>query len=1455
MSHTDSTNTQNGPSGSVSGLPGRLGRLSGDDLVSALRADQSGRWRAGHGVPAEAYLAAFPEVAASPDDALVLIGGEVVLRFERGEEPALAEYADRFPKLAEAIALQFEVQAHFGGRSTVSAVPSARVPPPEPPPGYEILGELGRGGMGVVYKARHLSLNRVVALKMIRPDVVPDPNKAVRFRQEAELTARLQHANVVQVYEIGGDAGRMFLAMEFVDGPTLAQKVAGAPFAPAAAARLIETLAAAVHEAHRLRIVHRDLKPGNILLTADGVPKVTDFGLAKWDIDGGLTQTGAVLGTPSYMAPEQAVGDAARIGPATDVYGLGAVLYECLTGRPPFRGGTPLETLRRVENQEPDAVRAVRPEVPRDLETICHKCLEKRPDRRYASTAALAEDLQRFQAGRPVAARPIGAVGRAARWARRNPGWAAAVSIAAALLGTIAVGGVGAAVYLDQKRQAADLARAEAVGARTEADAARAEAADKYWHSLVDRARAERNSRRVGQRFETLRAVREAYAMRPSGDLRSEALAALCLPDVEVAAEWDGHPNGTQLLTFDATCERFARIDRSGTISICRRVPGGEEVVGRVCTGSEPPFTSLSLSPDGRYVVVGLEQQFEGTAGRVCVWRAEDAARVLDSTRGLVLSGVSFRSGSRQVALAHADGHVGVYDLPSGRPERVFAAAGVQVAFHPADGRVAVAGGDRVRVFDADTGREHPPLVAGTARPRANSVAWHPDGRRLAAGCDDERVHVWNADTAAEDAAPFAGHNTLGLTIAFNPTGDRLLSNGWDEVPHLWDTATGRVVLKLPGLTATRFGPKDLLAHTRVGTRVKLWRLAAGREVRVLQSKRAGSDTDLYCPAVHPNGRLLAAATLATLNWFDLDTGEEISAVQVPGSQQAFPRFFDPNGDLVTYGFGTGTRVWPVAERSAPGLVRYGPPGKIGTINDKLICGYSRNRKWLAYPLHTDTILTHRDRPEETITLGPQYDVRNADVSPDGLWVFTGSFWTHPKEPAAKVWNLTTGKPVRDLPVPAVSVSGLFSPDGRYLATYQKGTGTQLWQVGTWHLVGGRGNGPFCFREDGKVMAVAERAGEVRLVETATGRELARLTAPDPVNLTPLCFTPDGGRLIVSPNPKSALIVWDIRTLRRQLAGLGLDWDDPAGSLPDVPLDPTRPQIEMTGLDRFRSPTPIEVVASTTVELLTRPSPDLHFRRGMALAGLGMWVLAEGDFDRAVGMDPRHLNAIYRRGRARMVLGDMAGAVADLTQVIDQPRVRSPARIYRSVALDALGRTAEASIDRTAVPSVVGEYRRYARDHHDTGDTRMAVLLYSAVLSAEPTDHATCHTLATLLLTGPNDLRDATRALTLARRAVAARPDDPGYRTTLGITLYRSGKFQAAVTELTHPEGRPDPAALYGLAMCWHRLGALERAGEAFGRAEERRREGALTGPGMKPKELAALREEALELLFPSPRK
>jgi len=387
----------------------------------------------------------------------------------------------------------------------------AEPPPEEPAPwarlaNLELHEEIGRGGMGVVYRARQAGLDRTVAVKVLLRARFAGPEERERFQREARAAARLKHPGIVGIFDIGEDDGMPWFSMEHLPGKNLEQVVRDHPLAARDAAQCIRRVAEAVHHAHDNDVLHRDLKPSNILLDQDGEPRVTDFGVARLDShnDSNLTRSGQVLGSPGYAAPEQAFGG--KADPRTDVYGLGASLYHLLTSRPPFVGPTLDAVLVQLRDDDPLSVRKLNPTVPRDLETVCLKCLRKDPEQRYATAGQVADDLRRFLSGEPVHAKPIGPLGRAWRWGRRHP-WTGALAVACGLLVATLIGGF----LVAERREDREERRVLLIAASHEA-------------------RAER----VGDsRRRSLAAVQEAWSIKPSPGLRNEAIAALSLPGVE----------------------------------------------------------------------------------------------------------------------------------------------------------------------------------------------------------------------------------------------------------------------------------------------------------------------------------------------------------------------------------------------------------------------------------------------------------------------------------------------------------------------------------------------------------------------------------------------------------------------------------------------------------------------------------------------------------------------------------------------------------------------------------------------------------------------------------------------------------------------------------------------------------------------------------------------------------
>lgn len=451
------------PTGSVDRAIEAVRRFSRSLWLDLLRRDQSERWQSGAGVLVETYFERLPELRDDPEETLVLICGEVHALRAAGVGVELVEYQRRFPELAEELAMQFELDTALGTSERDFDEAEADESEDFQLPGFRVLHEIGRGTSGVVYLARQLSIDRLVAIKAMYLSVV-DAKQLGRQRQEASILSRMQHPHVVQIYDVIEAHGMLCSVIEYVDGPTLAEFTGGKPLTPNEAARLVKVLARAMHAVHEAGILHRDLKPSNVLMTSDGEPKLTDFGLAKLlTADNLLTTHNCLLGTPSYMPPEAATGNGSAADRTGDVYSLGAILYELLTGRPPFLGVTVLDTLSLIRERDPVPPRSSLPHTPRDLETICLKCLEKAPQQRYPTAAALADDLGHFLQGSAIQARRRSAAEKAWRWCRRNP---VVATLAASLLLAVVVGFGGVLWQLDR----AEYARQRESQARNEAD-------------------------------------------------------------------------------------------------------------------------------------------------------------------------------------------------------------------------------------------------------------------------------------------------------------------------------------------------------------------------------------------------------------------------------------------------------------------------------------------------------------------------------------------------------------------------------------------------------------------------------------------------------------------------------------------------------------------------------------------------------------------------------------------------------------------------------------------------------------------------------------------------------------------------------------------------------------------------------------------------------------------------
>jgi hypothetical protein len=606
--------------------------------------------------------------------------------------------------------------------------------------------------MGVVYLARQVRLDRPCALKVILAGVHADPVAAVRFLGEAEAIARLQHANIVQIHHIGEADGLPFLELEYVEGGSLDQRLDGTPWPARRAAELVEGLARGVAEAHRLGIVHRDLKPGNVLLAADGTPKVGDFGLAKrLQVESGLTATGSILGTPSYMAPEQAEGKARQVGPLADVYALGAILYELLTGRPPFRGTTVLETLEQVKTAEPVPPKRLVPGVPRDAETIALKCLQKDPEKRYASADDLSEDLRRFLADEPIRARRVSLAGRLLRWGRRNK---AVAALLASVVVSLAIGlAVSTTQWLRADRHAAREAALRADLAR-ELYTSDMLAVQQAWEA----GNVKQAEKLLGRHFPaTGQTDWRGFEWYVFSRNYQRAQPISTFPVSDTAWLFAATPNGRTLATLvyvhtpDPSDER---IDITLWDAATDWTP-------RTFTGTPETFGgAIALSPNGRVFATGRGfDTGEGQPHLITLWDAATGKPLRRGPHGhearVDMGALAFSPDGKMLLWGDMDTRLHLWDLESGE----------------------------VRTFEG-----HQKLYTGGAfDPKGHTgVAFDPKGRWIASASWDGMVTLLDLKSREVVRQFRTPSSTVG--VAFPPDGRYLAAGSWSGA-RMWDLA------------------------------------------------------------------------------------------------------------------------------------------------------------------------------------------------------------------------------------------------------------------------------------------------------------------------------------------------------------------------------------------------------------------------------------------------------------------------------------------------------------------------------------------------------------------------------------------------------------------------------------------------------------------------------------------
>lgn len=1162
-------------------------------------------------------------------------------------------------------------------------------------------------------------------------------------------------------------------------------------------ARLGEQVADALSYAHRQGILHRDIKPSNLLLDAQGTVWVTDFGLAKetgaGEAAGNLTVAGDIVGTIRYMAPERFDGGSL---PQSDIYSLGLTLYELLTLRPAFDDSSRPKLIERVLHQPPVAPRQIDPRIPRDLETIVLKCLAKEPSERYATAQSLAEDLRRFQADRPILARRSNVVERFWRWCRRNP---AIASLLAAVTASLVLGTAASAwfaIEADAHARQAYANEKNALDQKAQADDARHEATESLWKAYQDQARAGRFSGLVGRRLQGLDALKKAAEIRPSLEIRNEAIACLAHADLTIIRQFEGYPTGSKGYGFDAKLERYARGDSEGNISI-RRLADDKEVLR--LKGSGIHAVILLFSPDGNFLAVKYHND---DRMYVSVWDLRGPKEVLHVPSGISERAMAFSGDSGRVAYGQRKGGIGLFDLSRGQHEKSLPSPiPNHLAFSPDGSKLAVSvpSQNMIQTREISSGKLlntflHPSMTIG--------LDWSPDAKFLAVACDNGSIHLWHYPTLRRTAV-LTGHQLRVTQVNFNHAGDLLVTRSHDGTTRLWNPVTGQQLLSAPGGYMQISQDDSCLAFVNV-TQVGIWQIHAARECRSLPGHKSFAGN----VAISNDGRVLASAGADGVRFWDLATWKELPGLPIGLTRSAL---FTPDGkSLITCGK-RGVERW--ALRTSAGQdehdLRIGPPQPLGSLGSPSVeqGGFlSPDGKTLAV-IRTvgQCIVFDLDKMRPKFVLDGHLRVVHAAFSPNGQFIATGTW----QGKDIKVWKATSGELVATLPTPDTS-HALFTPDGKSLITCAA-EGFQYWDVGTWQAgrrlsraLAGNLPGTGAFTKDGKLLAVVHSQEALHLVHPEKEKIVATLEFPLSRNRLLHGFSPDGS-LLVTTDHTGAIQVWDLRLIRRQLKEMNLDWDLPeyqpssANSRPTLG-NPLTVKIDYGSLAATADRLPAGAVEKLRVQ---------HLLYTLQIAGY-----------------PWHPEPYHLRGHVHEKLGEPQHAVDDFSAaLIWQPHV--PLKVSHLLHARATNhlRLQEAELGMT--------------------DLRRAVEI-------NPNDLVARNSLAWFCVTGPEAFRDAHQALPHAQLAVQRAPKNALFANTLGVVQYRLGKWQEAVATLEKSmaldKSRHDAHNLFVLSMCHVQLGSNAKAQDCFDRAVQWwEKQNNL--PAQHIEELMAFRAEAEGLL------
>jgi WD40 repeat protein/tRNA A-37 threonylcarbamoyl transferase component Bud32 len=994
---------------------------------------------------------------------------------------------------------------------------------------FELLGVLGHGAFGTVYKARDPELDRIVAVKVPRAGNLAGPQELDRFLREARSAAQLRHLSIVTIHEVGQKEGLPYLVSDFVQGVTLADLLSARRPGFRETAELVAAVADALHYAHEQGVVHRDVKPSNIMIGDDGRPCVMDFGLAKRDT-GEITMTmeGQVLGTPAYMSPEQARVEGHMVDGRSDVYNLGVVFYQLLTGELPFRG-TQRMLLHQVLHDEPRPPRSLNDRLPRDLETICLKAMAKEPGRRYATSRAMADDLQRFLHGEPIQARPVGVWERGWNWAKRRPAVAALLgvsSMAALALVGLVVGWVYS-TRLEKSLQGTEQARGESEQARQDA--------------VVQQQRAERalDQARLYQYYHH---IALAHAGWQANDLvRMEPLLDDC-PRERRHWEWRYmqrllhgdlltvplHPSLVISVAFSPAGTQLAVSGLFGMVKVLDAASGREIHTLKGHPGDSQVW-SVAFSPDGARLASA------GTDGQIRIWDVASGRELLVfRAHDDRMYRVAFSPDGARLVSASYDRTVRVWDAATGRPVHVLKGHNLRVhgvAFSPHGAQLASASDDQtVKLWDTATGREIRTLRGHRAPVR--EVAFNPDGARLASASSDRTIIVWDPRTGQE-VLTLTGHSGPVRSLAFSPEGNRLASAASDQTVRLWDLAMGREVLTPKGHTSevlsVAFSPDGsrLASGSPDGT-VKTWSTMLSQEARTLR----GHADEVWGVAYSPDGKWIASGSYdRTVKLWDAITGQEVRTLR-DHEGHVLKVAFSPRGHwLASTSEDRTVKLW----ETATGRLVHTLKGHVSPVSG---VAFSPDETKLASASEDRTVrVWNVAAGHEQLKLQGHTDrVFGIAFSPDGKRLASGS-----DDTTARIWDVNTGKTLFELQGHDSTVEGVtYSHDGAWLATAGDDNVIRIWDTATGQPLSRLEGYPgsvwaVAFSPDDRRLASTSMDGTVRVWDTSTWREALTLRG-HAGGTTSVAFSPDGERL-VSSSSDGTVKVWDARPLGSEAAG------------------------------------------------------------------------------------------------------------------------------------------------------------------------------------------------------------------------------------------------------------------------------------------------------------------------------